>query len=124
MKKQRGMGFLGIFFICMIIVLGAVGFMKVLPAYLEYFSIKDAIFKIKASGASTPTEVGRAFQRQAEINNIHAISSTDLDVVRDGSDLVISFAYPQKIRLVNNVYLCIDFAATTEASGVAPEAPK
>jgi hypothetical protein len=124
MRKQRGIGFLGIFFICMIIVLGSVGAMKIAPAYMEYFSIKDAIMKVQATNPSSVTDIKRSFEKQVEINNIHSISSTDLDITRDGADVVISFAYPKKIHLFENVYVCIDFAATTAPGGVAPEAPK
>jgi hypothetical protein len=123
MRKQRGMGFLGIFFICMIIVLGAVGAMKIVPAYMEYFTLKDAIFKVKASGATSNIEIGRAWQKQIEVNNIDATTMGDIDITRDGPEVVISFAYPRKIHLFENVYLCVDFAATTASSGVAPETP-
>ena len=124
MKKQRGIGFLGIFFICVIIVLGAVGGMKIVPSYTEFFAIKDAMFKVHASGANSVADIKRAFEKQVEVNNIHAISSTDLDISRDGADVVISFAYAKKIHMFENVYVCIDFAATTSPSGVAPEASK
>jgi hypothetical protein len=124
MRKQRGIGFLGIFFICMIIVLGSVGAMKIVPAYMEYYSIKDAIMKVQASNPASVTDVKRSFEKQVEINNIHSISSTDLDIARDGGEVVISFAYPKKIHLFENVYVCIDFAATTAPGGIAPEAPK
>jgi len=120
MKNQRGMGFLGIFLICAAIVLVAVGAMKVGPAYLEFFGLKDSMFKVQASGANSVAEIRKAFEKQVEINNFKSISSTDLEITRDGNDLVISFAYPRKIHMFNNVYVCIDFAATTAPGGVAP----
>jgi hypothetical protein len=121
MRKQRGMGFLGIFFICMIIVLGAVGAMKIGPAYMEFYTLKGIINKVKASGASSNIEIGRAWQKEVEVNNIDATGMGDIDITRDGPEVVISFAYPRKIHLFENVYLCVDFAATTASSGVAPE---
>jgi hypothetical protein len=124
MKKQNGMGFLGIFLICTAIVLGAVGAMKVGPSYMEFFGLKDAISKVQASGANSVTDVKRSFEKQVEINNFKSISSTDLEIARDGNEMVISFAYPKKIHMFNNVYVCIDFAATTSSSGVAPPPAK
>ena len=124
MKGQRGIGFLGIFFICVVIVLGSIGAMKIVPAYLEYYSIKDAINKVLAAGPNSVLDIKRSFEKQIEINNIQAISSTDLEIVKDGSEFTISFAYPVKIHMFNNVFVCIDFAGTTAAGGVAPEAPK
>lgn len=124
MRKQRGIGFLGIFFICMCIVLGSVAVMKIGPAYLEYFTIKDAISKVMAQNPGSVLEIKRAYEKQVEINNIKDMSSTDLEISRDGGDLVISFAYPKKIHMFDNVYVCIDFAGTTAAGGVAPEPSK
>ncbi len=124
-KKQRGIGFLGVFILCMVIILGSIGAMKIAPAYMEYFTIKDAIQKVQASGASSVLDVKRAFDKQVEINNIKAVSSTDLDITKDGGDLVIAFAYPVKIRMFYNVYVCVDFAYTTAPGGVpAPEDSK
>jgi hypothetical protein len=124
MKNQNGMGFLGIFLICAAIVLVAVGGMKIGPSYLEFFGLKDAIFKVQASGATSVVDVKRAFEKQVEINNFKSIGSTDLEITRDGNDMIISFAYPKKIHMFHNVYVCIDFAATTAPGGVAPEPPK
>jgi hypothetical protein len=125
MKKQRGIGFLGIFFICMVIVLGSIAGMKIVPAYLEYFAIKDSITKVKASGANTVKDIQSAYDKQANINNIKAIQATDLEITRgDTGDADIAFAYPVKIRMFNNVYVCIDFAATTAPGGLPPVAEK
>jgi len=124
MRKQRGIGFLGIFFICVVLVLGSIAAMKIGPAYLEYFSIKDSVNKVKASGAATVLEVKRAFEKQIEINNIKAITGTDLEISRDSGDIEISFAYPVKIHMFDNVYVCIDFAYSTAPGGAPAEAPK
>lgn len=125
MRKQAGITFMGVLLICIILVLGSIGAMKIGPAYMEYFSIKDAVQKVQASGASSVLDVKRSFDKQVEINNIKAVSSTDLDITKDGGDMVISFAYPVKIRMFNNVYVCIDFAYTTAPGGVpAPEDSK
>ena len=124
MKRQNGMGFLGIFLICVAIVLVSVAGMKIGPAYLEFFGLKDAIFKVQASGAASITDIKRAFEKQVEINNFKSIGSTDLEITRDGNDMVISFAYPKKIQMFQNVYVCIDFAATTAPGGVVPEPAK
>jgi hypothetical protein len=122
MKKQRGITFMGVFFLCVILVLGSIGAMKIAPAYIEFFSIKDAVQKVQASGASTALDIKRAFNAQIVVNNIKAISDTDLEISRDGGDVIISFAYPVKIHMFNNVFVCIDFAYTTAPGGVTPAA--
>jgi hypothetical protein len=122
MKKQRGMGFLGIFMICVIIVLVSVAGMKIVPAYIEYFAIKDAINKVKAQSPATLRDVQMAYDRFANIGNIHDVTVADLEITRDNGELELSFAYPKKIHMFENVYVCIDFAASTAAGWTPPEA--
>jgi hypothetical protein len=122
MKKQRGIGFLGIFMICVIIVLVSVAGMKIVPAYIEYFAIKDAIVKVKAQGPATLRDVQLAYDRYANISNIHDVTYADLEITRDNGELELSFAYPKKIHMFENVYVCIDFAASTAAGWTPPEA--
>jgi hypothetical protein len=121
MKKQRGIGFLGIFMICVLIVLVSIAGMKIVPAYLEYFSIKDAIVKVKAQSPATLKDVQLAFDRFSNINNIKEITYSDLEITRDNGELELSFAYPKKIHMFDNVYVCIDFAGSTAAGWTPPE---
>ena len=122
MKKQRGIGFLGIFLICVIVVLVSIAGMKIVPAYIEYFAIKDAINKVKAQSPATLRDVQMAYDRYANISNIHDVSVADLEITRDNGELELSFAYPKKIHMFENVYVCIDFAASTAAGWTPPEA--
>jgi len=122
MKKQRGMGFLGIFMICVIVILVSIAGMKIVPAYIEYFAIKDAIVKTKAQGPATLRDVQMAYDRYANISNIHDVTVADLEITRDNGELELSFAYPKKIHMFDNVYVCIDFAGSTAAGWTPPEA--
>lgn len=116
MGREAGVSLSGL--IVVLVVLGALALvaMKVFPAWAEYRSIKNAIVQAKAAGGST-REVQQAFERNAEINNITAISSRDLVITRDNGQLDVSFAYEKRIPLAGNVSLLIDFAGTTDPSG-------
>ncbi len=114
-NKQRGVSFPVIFLIGVILALAAVGAMKVGPAYSEFVTAKKAIFAVAAGegrGGSV-ADVRRAFDRRTAIDNITAVTPGDLDVTKDGNEIVISFAYAKKVPLFSNVSLCIDFAAST-----------
>jgi hypothetical protein len=89
--------------------------MKILPAYIEYGTAKKAIEAIARdrSGASTPQDARRLFDNRALIDNITVIKGGDLDITKDGSGLVLAFAYRKEMSLVANVGLYIDFAASS-----------
>jgi len=111
-RRQRGLSIIGLIFIGLIVVgLLALGF-KTVPAVVEYIAIERAVQKIKNEG-NTVAEIRAAFDRHATIDDITSISSRDLDITKDGEQIVISYAYEKKIPVLENVSLVIDFAGTT-----------
>jgi len=111
-RSQRGLSIIGLIFIGLIVVgLLAIGF-KAVPAVVEYIAIERALQKIKGEGA-TVAQIQAAFDRHATIDDITSISAKDLDITKEGDQVVISYAYQKKIPIVDNVSLVIDFAGTT-----------
>lgn len=115
-RHQQGISLVGLILVLAIIGAIAVFAMKVTPTVTEYFSIKKAIASIKATGGSIP-EMRAAFDRQAEVGYIDAINGKDLDIVKNGADADISFAYQKTIPLVGPVSLLIDYAGSTNNRG-------
>ncbi len=114
-NKQRGVSFPVIFLIGVILAIGAIGAMKIGPAYAEFSTAKKAIVATAASEgrAGSVSEIRKAFERRSSIDNITAVTPGELEITKDGGDVVISFAYAKKIPLFANVSLLIDFAAST-----------
>lgn len=117
-RRQTGLSLLGLIFILIIVGLIAVIAMKVTPTVTEYFSIKKAISSVKTQGGSIP-EMRAAFNRQADVGYIDAISGKDLDIVKNGDDAEISFAYQKTIPLVGPVSLLINYEGTTNPNKLA-----
>jgi hypothetical protein len=107
--------------IVVLIVLGALALVaiKVTPAFLEYKAVKSSIVKAKQdAGSGTVREIQQAFDKNAGVNDVNAIAGRDLVITRDGGSTEISFAYEKRIPLGGNVSLLLDFAGTTDPSGV------
>jgi len=104
--------------IVVLFVLGALALvaMKVTPAVLEYRAVKNAIVQAKASGGSV-REMQQAFDKNAGVNDITAISGRDLVISRDNGETEVSFAYEKRIPLASNVSLLLDFSGTTDKTG-------
>ncbi len=120
-NKQRGVSFLVIFLIGVVVALAAVGAMKIAPAYTDFMTAKKAIVAIAAGEGRTGSviEIRKAFDRRASIDNISAVTGAELEIGKDGGEVVVSFAYAKKIPLFANVSLLIDFAASTAPGGGA-----
>ncbi|HYU69243.1 MAG TPA: DUF4845 domain-containing protein [Burkholderiales bacterium] len=114
MKNQRGLSLIGMVVMCIVIVIVAIGGLKIAPAYIEYYKVKKAIVGIaQTNSRATVAEVREAFNRRAAIDDIDVIAGRDLDVTKEGNDIVISFAYPKRISLFGNVSVVFDFAASS-----------
>jgi hypothetical protein len=111
-KRQEGLSIIGLIIIGLIVVaLLGLGF-KLIPAVIEYIAIERAVQKIKGEG-STVRDIQASFDRHATIDDITSINSRDLDITKEGDQIVISYAYQKKIPVMENVSIVIDFAGTT-----------
>ncbi len=120
-NKQRGISFLAVFLIGVVLALVAVGAMKIAPAYADFMTAKKDMLAVAASDGRTGSvsDIRKAFDRYADVDSITVVTGADLDISKDSGDTVISFAYTKKIPLFANVSLLIDFAASSAPGGGA-----
>ena len=115
-KHQHGMSFIG--FMCIFAVCAVVGLigLKLLPVYLEMFSIKKVIASM-AQGeevkSGTVGDIRKSFDRRAAIDNIQALTGADLDVSKDGADTVVVAAWQAKVALFTGFTLLVDFSVSS-----------
>ncbi len=117
MNRQKGVSVFVMMIIMAVLILCAVIGLKVGPVYLEYMQIKKALVGIAESGelrSGSVNDVRKAFDRRAQVDSITEISSSDLEISKEGGDLVIAFAYPKKVPLFGNVSLLFDFAGSSK----------
>lgn len=119
--RQTGLTLVGLILVLAIIGVIAVLALKVTPTVTEYFSIKKAIGSVKAAGGSIP-EMRAAFDKQAEVGYIDAINGKDLEIVKNGENTEISFAYQKIIPLVGPASLLLDYAGSTNANRLQKKA--
>ncbi len=110
---QRGVGMLGILFICVAIVLVAIGALKIVPTYMEFRSIKAAAIAAR-DGGKTVVDIQKAFDRYANVNDISTIAGKDLEITKEGNDIIVAFKYDKKIPLFANVSVLIEYAGSSD----------
>lgn len=121
LNRQAGISLSGLIGALAVIAVAGIFAMRMVPAYIEYNAIKSAIARVKEAGG-TIREMQQAFNRHTSINDVEAVRGQDLVFTRDGDEVQISFAYEKRLPLMGNVSLLIDFAGTTDPSGVVAEA--
>lgn len=112
MKYQRGVSLNGLMIGGVIFALVALLAMKTAPEYMEYGTAVKAI-KATATDPSlkdaSVAQVRTAFSKRADIDNIKSVDPKELDITKEGGELVISFSYQRKVPLFYNVSLLLDF---------------
>lgn len=116
-KFQGGISLTGLILGLAVLGVVAVFALKLLPTYFEYSAVKEAIVRAKETGG-TPREIQVAFDKSAGMNNVTAISGRDLTITREDGEVQVSFAYEKRVPLVGNASLVLDYAGTTDPSGV------
>jgi|WetSurMetagenome_2_1015567.scaffolds.fasta_scaffold239277_1 Tfp pilus assembly protein PilE len=113
--KQRGVSLTGLLVWSVILAVLALLAMKVGPEYLEYGKIKQAVTAMKkdAGAMSSVAEARKAFDRRADVDSITAITGNDLDVSKEGAEVVVSFAYDRRVPLFANVSLLLEFQGSS-----------
>lgn len=116
MKSQRGVSLNGLMIGSVIFALVALLTMKVLPEWIEYGKILRVV-KATAGDSSlkeaTIPDVRAAYDKRADIDVIKSVTGQDIDVSKEGGELVISFAYTKKVPLFYNVSLVFDFEGSS-----------
>jgi Domain of unknown function (DUF4845) len=117
MKKQKGMGFLGTLLIIVAAIILFITGLRVAPAYIEYFAVKNILRSLASSAevqGGNPKEIRNAFDKRASIDNISSIKGEDLDINKSGNGTVVNAVYTVKTPLVANVSVVIDFKASSD----------
>ncbi|MCL6646692.1 MAG: DUF4845 domain-containing protein [Dehalococcoidia bacterium] len=89
---------------------------KIGPAYMEYYTIRGQLRAIAEDpGVNTGLrrDVEAAFVRRATMENIRSIGPEDIQIAKEGDQLVLSADYSVRVPLFGNLSACMDFHATS-----------
>jgi len=114
MQRQRGLTLSGLLFWGIIISLVAILGIRVAPEVIDYYKIKKSVKStaLNSAGKTVP-EIRSIYGRYADVDHISTVTAADLDITKEGNDIVISFAYEKRIPLFANVSLLIDFEGSS-----------
>lgn len=111
-KSQRGISFIGLLvlgvILAMLVIVGA----RVVPTASEYMSIQKAVKKAAVDG-TTVQSVRASFDRTAAVDYIESISGRDLIITKVNDEVVVSFAYEKEIPLFGPAYLLLKYEGSS-----------
>lgn len=114
---QRGITLLGLLVASVVLVFAALLFMRLLPSYIEYFTLKKTLVaisnEVRGRGVNV-NEVRRAFENRSVIDDIKSVRASDLEITRVGNDYTLAASYRKEIPLFANIGVYIDFEASSK----------
>jgi len=116
MNYQRGISLNGLMIAGAIFAVVAILGARVAPEWIEYGAIDKAVKTTAGDPAlkeGTMAQVRAAYDKRAEIDTIKSMPGADLDITKEGGELVIAYAYMRKVPLFANVSLVFDFEGSS-----------
>jgi hypothetical protein len=106
-SRQRGISFIGLLFVSIVIACVGVVAAQVIPTLIEWQAIDKAANKAK-EGTTVP-EVRAIFDRAQAIDDFHSVAGKDLEVQKVGDKVVVSYAYTREIHLFGPAWLVLKY---------------
>jgi beta-lactam-binding protein with PASTA domain len=105
--QQRGMSFVGLLIVGVVVACTFVIGAQVAPTVIEYQAIVKAAKK--SQDGSTVPEVRSIFDKAAQIDDIKSITGKDLAVTKNGDKTVVQFEYNREIPLFGPAFLLLKY---------------
>jgi Tfp pilus assembly protein PilE len=119
-QRQRGMTFLGILVLVVVVGVWVYAAIRLTPKYLEYMKVAATLEKVRDEHENNPgtTEfmLRKAVERHFNIESVTVIDQDDIEIKRDGGLFLVRAAYEDTVPLVSNISFLLTFDKTVEVT--------
>lgn len=116
-RRQRGMTFIGL--ICILVLVGAIGYavVRLVPVYLNYMKLartmESAATEFKGESANLDG-VRKSIDRHWAIEDITGIDQKDIEITKDDGGLTLHAVYDDTVPYLGNISLSVHFDKTVK----------
>jgi hypothetical protein len=116
-QRQLGMTFIGL--LCILVLVGAIGYagVRLVPVYLNYMKLartmESAASEFKGETGSLDG-VRKSLDRHWAIEDITAVDQKDIEITKDDNGLQLHVAYDDAVPYIANVSLSVHFDKTVK----------
>ncbi|MDP1862907.1 MAG: DUF4845 domain-containing protein [Thiobacillus sp.] len=115
--QQRGLTMIGFLFVAFVFIVVAMLGMKLVPAYIEFFSVKKILATMGQDSelkSQSNSDIRSSFSKRAGVSYVTVVKPEDISITRPDGVPVISVQYAFRTKLVGNVSLVVDFSASSD----------
>ena len=123
-QSQRGLTMFGFLFVAIVLVAIAMLAMKLVPAYIEFFSVKQILTSMGEGSeikSMSNGDIRKDFSKRAGAGYVTVVKPEDLSVDRSGGVPVVTAEYEYRTKLLGNVSLVVDFSASSDPNAAPVE---
>lgn len=116
-RRQRGLSMIGFLLVAVLVVMAAMVAMKLVPAYINFFSVKKILVSMGQEAdfrGMSNADIRSAFARKATVDYVSVVKPEDLVIDRSSGVPVVSADYEFRSKLIGNVSLVVDFSASSD----------
>ena len=112
--RQGGLTMTGFLFTAIVAVAVVMIGFRMLPPYIEYFTVKKVMAKTldDSKQGFSLYQFRRDFDLKASADYIDSVKGSDIEVSKEGNNLVATASWTRTLHLVGNVSLLLEFEAT------------
>ena len=111
-KAQRGLTIIGFLLLAAVVVIFAMVGFRVIPSYIEYYSVKKALDETMRGGSVDPNNLA-AFRaelaRRLQTSYVEDVKAADAIVQRVGNQITAELAWERRLHMVGNAYILLEF---------------
>jgi len=112
-NRQRGLSMIGFLFVSAVVLVVALLAFRMMPAYIEYFTIQKALEGALAdSNDLSVMSIRRAMDRRLAADYADAITAKDVEVTKNGSVVTAAVSWEKRLPVVKNVSILLEFDAS------------
>ncbi|HRE53838.1 MAG TPA: DUF4845 domain-containing protein [Candidatus Competibacter sp.] len=108
--QQRGMSLIGMLLLMIVIAFAALIAMKVVPMYIQYYSIKSTVESIRKEpqlAQMSAQDIQNAIQKRFDIGYVDNISARDLKIRNERNGRVLDLVYEDERELFYKMFVVL-----------------
>lgn len=111
---QRGMTYLGMLMLMVVIAVVAIAAIKVMPLYLENFKVQSSLKSLAEETRNnhdpvTAPELERLLLNRLSVNDVEHVGKDDIAITKENGRTVITVSYEARVPLFYNIDLVARF---------------
>ena len=108
--RQSGMTLIGMLLIVIVIAFMGLIAMKVVPMYIQYYTIKSTIESVRKEpqlAQMSPSDIQNAIQKRFDIGYVDKVKARDLKIKNERNGRVLELVYQEETELFYGLYVVL-----------------